>query len=292
MRAELGHQAQPRSGLRRPTTTPIGRLPPAPSPTHLAQFHRPVEFRKEITTVSRGPGRPRAAKAGETRERIIRAAREVFSEVGYDAATFQEIAIRADLTRPAINHYFKSKRLLYREVVAQTNATVVRESAQKVFEANTFTEQLDAIVEGAMTWFAQDRSAATFLITSILESRGHPELYQDEHDAVRNTRAFLARMINEAIQRGEIAPASDTPVESLVELIIAMMCGLGFYAGFVGTHEDLENITPSFSPADFRKAVGARIARRIRLDRPTRRTRTSARIIHQNDCSAIVSDTL
>ena len=55
----------------------------------------------------------------------MRAAREVFSELGYDAATFQAIAIRADLTRPAINHYFASKRLLYREVVEQTNAMVV-----------------------------------------------------------------------------------------------------------------------------------------------------------------------
>ena len=61
-------------------------------------------------TASRGPGRPPAAKAAETRERILRAAREVFSELGYDAATFQAIAIRADLTRPAINHYFASKR--------------------------------------------------------------------------------------------------------------------------------------------------------------------------------------
>ncbi len=52
----------------------------------------------------------------------MRAAREVFSELGYDAATFQAIAIRADLTRPAINHYFASKRLLYQEVVDQTNA--------------------------------------------------------------------------------------------------------------------------------------------------------------------------
>ena len=42
----------------------------------------------------------------------MRAAREVFSELGYDAATFQAIAIRADLTRPAINHYFASKRVL------------------------------------------------------------------------------------------------------------------------------------------------------------------------------------
>src|ERR1700694_2323766 len=71
-----------------------------------------------------GRGPPPAANAADTRERIVRAAREVFSELSYDAATFQAIAIRADLTRPAINHYFSSKRVLYREVGAQTDALV------------------------------------------------------------------------------------------------------------------------------------------------------------------------
>ena len=70
-------------------------------------------------------GPPPAAKADDTRKRIVGAAREVFSERGYDGATFQAIAVRADLTSPAINHYFASKRGLYREVVDQTNELVV-----------------------------------------------------------------------------------------------------------------------------------------------------------------------
>jgi TetR/AcrR family transcriptional repressor of uid operon len=55
----------------------------------------------------------------------VRAAREVFSERGYDGAIFQEIAVRVDVTRTAINHYFPSKRLLYGQVVDQTNELVV-----------------------------------------------------------------------------------------------------------------------------------------------------------------------
>lgn len=76
-------------------------------------------------TAGRGPGRPPAAKADETRKRILHAARQVFSERGYDGATFQEIAVRADLTRPAINHYFANKRVLYQEVVEQTHELVM-----------------------------------------------------------------------------------------------------------------------------------------------------------------------
>ncbi len=49
----------------------------------------------------------------------------MFSERGYDGATFQAIAARADLTRPAINHYFSSKRVLYREVLDETNEFVI-----------------------------------------------------------------------------------------------------------------------------------------------------------------------
>src|SRR3981081_1733374 len=115
-------------------------------------IERPDDMWHNLTvpyTATRGPGRPPAAKAAETRERIIRAAREVFSELGYDAATFQAIAVRADLTRPAINHYFKSKRVLYREVVETANAVVVTVGAQKAFEATTLVGQLKGFIEAA-----------------------------------------------------------------------------------------------------------------------------------------------
>src|ERR1700753_1331008 len=95
-------------------------------------------------TATRGPGRPPAAKAAETRERIVRAAREVFSELGYDAATFQAIAVRADLTRPAINHYFASKRVLWSEVVEQTNALVVSAGMQRAQSQTSLLGRLSA----------------------------------------------------------------------------------------------------------------------------------------------------
>ncbi|MFZ0831889.1 MAG: TetR/AcrR family transcriptional regulator [Mycobacterium sp.] len=193
---------------------------------------------------SRGPGRPPAAKAADTRERIVRAARQVFSELGYDAATFQEIAVRADLTRPAINHYFKSKRLLYREVVERTNEMVVVKSVQTAFEAPTLLGQLEGFINAAVGSDLDDRSAAAFLVTSVLESQRHPELRREDHDALLGTRQFLTWAVTGAMERGELT--SDTPVEQLVEVMTAMFWGMGFYAGFVGNHEELEMITEQF----------------------------------------------
>ncbi|MDQ2638011.1 MAG: TetR/AcrR family transcriptional regulator [Actinomycetota bacterium] len=195
-------------------------------------------------TASRGPGRPPAAKAAETRERIIRAAREVFSELGYDAATFQAIAVRADLTRPAINHYFASKQVLWREVVEQTNAMIVSAATTRAQAETNLINRLTAYFTAAMQADSEDRSAAAFLVTSVLESQRHPELGGDEHDPLKNSRDFITWAINDAIERGELS--TDTDVEHLVEMLVAVMWGMGFYAGFVGNHDELAAVINKF----------------------------------------------
>jgi AcrR family transcriptional regulator len=188
-------------------------------------------------TATRGPGRPPAAKAAETRERIVRAAREVFSELGYDAATFQAIAIRADLTRPAINHYFASKRVLYRDVVEKTNELVVAAGMEKAHGETALLKRLSAFFSAAMQAESRDRSAAAFLVTSVLESQRHPELSRDEHNSLKASRAFVTWAVTDAIERGELT--TDTDVATLVEMLVAVMWGMGFYAGYVGGHDEL-----------------------------------------------------
>ena len=195
-------------------------------------------------TASRGPGRPPAAKAAETRQRIVQAAREVFSELGYDAATFQAIAIRADLTRPAINHYFASKRVLWSEVVEQTNALVVSAGMSRAQGETSLVGRLSAFLAVALQADSEDRSAAAFLVTSVLESQRHPELANDEHDSLKTSREFMSWAVNDAIKRGELATATD--VNHLVEMLVAMMWGMGLYAGFVGNHDELTSVVHKF----------------------------------------------
>lgn len=189
---------------------------------------------------TRGPGRPPAAKAAETRERIVRAAREVFSELGYDAATFQAIAIRADLTRPAINHYFANKRVLYTEVLEQTNAMVVAAGRARAEGQGTFLGRLSAFFVSAVQADTQDRSAAAFLVTSILEAQRHPELSQLEPNALTTAREFVTWAVTDAIERGELT--TDTDVPTVVEMLVAVLWGMGFYAGYVGGREELAGV--------------------------------------------------
>jgi AcrR family transcriptional regulator len=170
----------------------------------------------------------------------VSAAREVFSELGYDAATFQAIALRADLTRPAINHYFSSKHVLYREVVERTDAIIIAACIERARGQTTLMGRLSAFVDAAVQANSEDRAAAAFLVTSVLESQRHPELKLAEHDSLANSRAFLAWAVSDAIETGELTTEADIP--TLVETLVAMLWGLGFYAGFVG-QDVLEAIT-------------------------------------------------
>lgn len=188
----------------------------------------------------RGPGRPPAVKSAETRKRILRVAREVFREIGYDAATFQAIAVRADLTRPAINHYFPNKQLLYREVVAETSNHIAA-GIEQAKQETTLIGRLTAFITIAVQAESQDRSTAAFLVTAVLESQRHPELELIDGNSLLSSREFLTWTLNEAVASGEIS--ADADIASLVELLTAVLWGLGFYAGFVGSRQELEVVT-------------------------------------------------
>jgi TetR/AcrR family transcriptional regulator, repressor for uid operon len=186
---------------------------------------------------TRRPGRPPAAKADETRQRIIQAARLVFSERGYDGATFQAIAARADLTRPAINHYFSSKRALYREVMDETNEFVIGAGVKQAQAETTLVAQLTAFISAAVKANSENPAGSAFIIGGVLESQRHPEWSGTENDSVRIAREFLTQAVNDAIERGEVVAGVDA--SALVETLLVVTSGVGLYAGYIKSYKDM-----------------------------------------------------
>ena len=171
----------------------------------------------------------------------MRAAREVFSERGYDGATIHAIAERAGLTRPAINHYFSSKRVLYREVLSQTNEVVVRAGIEQFERETSVTGRLTAFITAAVRANSENPSASAFLLSNVVESLRHPELSTTEKDAVQISREYLTWVINDAIDQQEVV--TDIDVHALVEALLVVLCGVGFYVGYVRDGEEVLAVT-------------------------------------------------
>lgn len=66
----------------------------------------------------------REAYRSRTRQRLLDAAREVFSEFGYNGASVRQIVSRAGTNVAAVNYHFGGKDALYKEVLASVTATI------------------------------------------------------------------------------------------------------------------------------------------------------------------------
>jgi TetR/AcrR family transcriptional regulator, regulator of cefoperazone and chloramphenicol sensitivity len=61
----------------------------------------------------------RRATPDETRERIVRAAGEVFGRLGFEGTTVRQITRRAGVNVAAVNYHFRDKRELYMRVLRE-----------------------------------------------------------------------------------------------------------------------------------------------------------------------------
>jgi AcrR family transcriptional regulator len=67
---------------------------------------------------SGGTGRPRVRMTGaQRRQQLLDVGRELFAQRGYEAASIEEIAARADVSKPVVYEHFGGKEGLYAVVV-------------------------------------------------------------------------------------------------------------------------------------------------------------------------------
>ena len=69
--------------------------------------------------------------ADATRERILAAALDLFSERGFDGASTREIAARAGVTQPLLNYHFSAKDELWRAAVSGLFGALTRALAER-----------------------------------------------------------------------------------------------------------------------------------------------------------------
>ena len=151
-----------------------------------------------------------------TEQRIIEAARKVFTQRGFDGARMQEIADEAGINKALLHYYFRSKEKLF-EVIFADLLGKFQVAFQAIFASDkSFTEKIRLMVETDIDILMRYPDMPLFVISEIARN--------PQKIAGRVSGAGLSGMVEEfarqvrsAARRGEIRKAD--PLELLINIL-------------------------------------------------------------------------
>ena len=172
----------------------------------------------------RGRGRPRGTGPGQTRERIVAAAAELFAERGFHATPMTSVAEAAGLSQTGLLHHFPTKEELLAAVLEQRDLRDLETLAATRDHPPRGWEVWDDMV--TLVALNSRREGLVRLFTSLAGEAvdpshpGHDWLGTHHEAAVES----LARALREAADDG--TADEDVPSERLARQAVALMDGL------------------------------------------------------------------
>jgi TetR/AcrR family acrAB operon transcriptional repressor len=140
-------------------------------------------------------------EAAVTRATLLRTALSVFSAKGYAAATLEDVAKAAKVTRGAIYWHFKSKADLYNTLVQEFSARGDIVVQQALSEGGTLVEILRRIFIRICTLIEEDKEVRSVMELALFKTGLAPELQTGRKKQVQAGNALLAG-IGQAMQQG------------------------------------------------------------------------------------------
>jgi TetR/AcrR family acrAB operon transcriptional repressor len=115
-------------------------------------------------------------EAAVTRAAVLKAALAVFSAKGYAAATLDDVAKAAKVTRGAIYWHFKSKADLYNTLIQELSARGASVVQQAVAEGGTLIEILRRVFVRQCALIEDDKEARAVMELALFKTGLDPEL--------------------------------------------------------------------------------------------------------------------
>jgi len=171
------------------------------------------------------------------RERLLESAKILFSQKGYYATSVEDIVESAGFSKGTFYFYFKSKEELFKSLVEEMHLNIVKR-LEGFLERDLPLE--DALVEYAKVFLEdiyQNRHIAQiFLFQLVGTNEEFRKLY---YTKVSHLRELLTKMVDRAIQRGEIAYKN---AENIVNLYAGFLRMLVLEYVFKENEPDLERV--------------------------------------------------
>ena len=171
-------------------------------------------------------------------ETIITAAIKVFSEKGYDAASMQDIADEANISRGPLYYRYKTKKDIY---MAAMDAFAKRELGE---QARILRQKIPPVAKMREYLYFATKSIREDINAFPMDFFPDPKM-QDVNNRIREIYSWsyeiTKRFVQAAIQENELSP--DTDVDGFVNIIFVIFDGLRYSrmkSGVIPSDEELE----------------------------------------------------
>ena len=166
-------------------------------------------------------------EAAITREQLLRKALAVFSKKGYSAATLQDIASEADVTRGAIYWHFGSKAELYNTLIKEYSDRGSQIVQQAASQGGTLIDILRRVFVRQLEIVEKDREMRALMELYLFKTGPVPELEKGRLQQIESGNSLiemLAGFMGQGIEAGLLR--SDVDSKDMARAYLAFQNGL------------------------------------------------------------------
>ncbi len=153
----------------------------------------------------------------ERREQLIAVARSVFAERGFVAASIEEIAERADVSKPVIYEHFGGKDGLYQTIIGREISRLT-ERITAALDAPSPHQALEQAAEAFLGYVEEHAEAFRILVRDAPVSGGPGSMSGVISDIAARVEGLLAKELGERGYDRQVAPVMARALVGMVAM--------------------------------------------------------------------------
>jgi len=158
------------------------------------------------------PPTRRALAKQQTRGKVLAAARQLFSEHGYEGATIRDIAAAAGMSTGAVFANFSDKSDLFREIILMDLEQLVGEMREAASRARGVEDALLKIFSTGYAFFRPQMPLARAMF-SVSWTPQEGELFR-KLPQLLDVQSLMLEQLNTAVDRGELGQEAEGKVRA------------------------------------------------------------------------------
>lgn len=175
----------------------------------------------------------------ERRTQILRAARALFIEKGYLSTRVEDVARRAQLSKGAVYHYYRSKREIFDGLVDQEHAQTIRFLDDAARDPRPANAKLMDLGLSYLNYFAGLKSPPRFFLLMSEMAIRDEDLRRKVGGIHQRFVDQLAELIAEGQRTGHFRELDPVSVSHLLKALIDGLAG----QAAVGIRPDVERLS-------------------------------------------------